>query len=108
MSRELVVLSPEEPDLDALPALVASSGIQGLEVGGPYVFDSRDRLLLRLRDAMLITVPGEVERLLSTPVQGPVWWLDLHAAASPPEALHLAQHCARELAARHNGTVWSQ
>ncbi|MUN40791.1 hypothetical protein [Actinomadura litoris] len=108
MSRELVVLSQEEPDLDALPALVASSGIQGLDVGGPYIFDSHDRLLLRVQDATLITVPGEVERLLSAPAREPVWWVELHAAASPPEAFHLARHCARELATRHNGTVWGQ
>ncbi|WP_131739242.1 hypothetical protein [Actinomadura roseirufa] len=107
MSRELVVLSREQPDLDVLTELVAASGEADLKVGGRYVFDAQDRLLLRIRQPVLVAVPGEVERLLGIPANEPVWWVELQAAVTPA-AERIAHHCAEGLAARHDGTVWSE
>ncbi|MDL4772592.1 hypothetical protein [Actinomadura xylanilytica] len=105
MSRELVVLTRERPDLAVLPDLV---GGRGLSVGGAYVFDAGDRLLVRVREPILVMVPGEVERLLDTDVEAPVWWTDVRAAADLAEARMVARHCAEQLASRHDGTVWSE
>ncbi|TDD65743.1 hypothetical protein [Actinomadura rubrisoli] len=108
MSREMVVLSRQQPDLAVLPELVASASGTDLKVGGPYVFDAQDRLLLHVREPVLVTVPGEVQRLLGLPIEEPVWWVELHAATDPAEAERIARHCADAFAAQHDGTVWSE
>lgn len=107
MSRELVVLTRERPDLDAFPALVFSVDAE-LRVFGTCVFDTQDRLLVRVQEPVLIKVPGEVERLLGTTAEPPFWWLELRAASDPVEAKWIARHCADALATRHDGTVWSE
>jgi hypothetical protein len=98
MSRELIVLTPEKPEPD-LPALVSAP----LRAAGHYVFDAEDRLLLRVEEPILISIPGEVERLLGIGSPSPVWWTEIHAAAASPEARRLAERCAESL----NGTVWT-
>ncbi|MFD0691772.1 hypothetical protein [Actinomadura fibrosa] len=108
MSRALVVLAKRRPDMADLPELVGSSGGTGLKMGGTYVFDAQDRLLVRVREPILVVVPGEVERLLEADVREPVWWVELHAAADIAEAERIARHCADGIAARSDGTVWSE
>ncbi|OLT26168.1 hypothetical protein BJF79_43740 [Actinomadura sp. CNU-125] len=100
MSRELIVLSPRKPDVDAVQ-------VPGLDVRDAYVFDAQDQLLVRIDTPILVPVPGEVERLLGVSASVPVWWTELHAAADSPRAVDAARHCADELAAQHDGTVWS-
>ncbi|MFB4296342.1 hypothetical protein [Actinomadura sp. NTSP31] len=98
MSRELIVLTARKPDLD-LQALATPP----FQVAGNYVFDSEDRLLLRVQDPVLVSVPGETERLLGIESATPVWWTEIHAATDSPEADHLAHRCAETL----NGTIWT-
>ncbi|RSN48370.1 MULTISPECIES: hypothetical protein [Actinomadura] len=100
MSRELIVLSPRRPDVDALR-------VPGLDIRNAYVFDEREQLLVRIDVPVLVPVAGEVERLLGVPVTGPVWWVELRAAAGSTHAAEVLRRCADELAARHDGTVWS-
>ncbi|MEV5824357.1 hypothetical protein AB0L25_02130 [Spirillospora sp. NPDC052242] len=99
MSRELIVLSPHRPDVDALH-------VPGLDIRDAYVFDDREQLLVRIDTPVLVPVAGEVERLLGVPVREPVWWVELRAAAGSPRAAEALRQCADELAARHDGTVW--
>lgn len=100
MSRELIVLSPRKPDIDSVRA-------PGLSIRGTYGFDAREQLLLCIDAPVLVSVPGEAERLLGTSVSEPTWWVEIRAAADSPEAEQAARICANELAAQHNGTVWS-
>ncbi|MDL4820348.1 hypothetical protein [Actinomadura opuntiae] len=98
MSRELIVLTARKPELD-LRALA----LPPLHTAGNYVFDSEDRLLLRIQEPTLISVPGETERLLGIESTTPVWWTEIHAATDSPEANDLAHRCAETL----NGTIWT-
>ncbi|MEU9023581.1 hypothetical protein [Actinomadura sp. NPDC048394] len=98
MSRELIVLTSEKPTLD-LQVLASLP----LHVTGNYVFDAEDRLLLRVQEPVLISVPGETERLLGIESATPVWWTEIHIATASPEADHLAQRCAETL----DGTIWT-
>lgn len=98
MSRELIVLTSEKPSLD-LPALVAPP----LYTAGNDVFDAEDRLLLRVHEPVLISVPGETERLLGIDSATPVWWTEIHIATASREADHLAQRCTDTL----DGTIWT-
>ncbi|MFC6882888.1 MULTISPECIES: hypothetical protein [Actinomadura] len=103
MSRELIVLTPERPDLTVLPEFIGEE----LKMVGLYVFDTADHLLVRIREPMLVSVPGETERLLDTDVPAPAWWVEIRAAADPPHARLVASRCAERLADCHGGTVWS-
>jgi hypothetical protein len=98
MSRELIVLTAEKPSLD-LPALAPSP----LQATGNDVFDAEGRLLLRVQEPVLITVAGEVERLLGIDAAVPVWWTEIHTATASPDAHHLARRCAETL----DGTIWT-
>lgn len=103
MSRELVVLAPERPDLTILPEFIGDE----FKMVGLYVFDTTDHLLVRIQEPVLVSVPGEAERLLDTDVPAPVWWVEIRAATDPPHARLVASRCAERLADRHGGTVWS-
>ncbi|MEU6746172.1 hypothetical protein ABZ914_08110 [Spirillospora sp. NPDC046719] len=98
MSRELIVLTSEKPSLD-LPALAPPP----LYSAGNNVFDAEGRLLLRVQEPVLVTIAGEVERLLGIDSAVPVWWTEIHAATTAPEARHLAERCAETL----DGTIWT-
>ncbi|MBO2464407.1 hypothetical protein [Actinomadura violacea] len=98
MSRELIVLTTDKPSLD-LQALASPP----LRAARDYVFDAEDRLLLRVREPVLVSVPGEAERLLGIDSAAPVWWTEIHIATDSPEAHHLAQRCAETI----NGTIWT-
>ncbi|MWA07193.1 hypothetical protein F8568_044030 [Actinomadura sp. LD22] len=94
----MIVLTSEKPTLD-LQALVSPP----LHAAGNDVFDAEDRLLLRVREPVLISVPGEPERLLGIDAATPVWWTEIHIAAASAEARHLAQRCTETL----DGTTWA-
>ncbi|WP_116022186.1 hypothetical protein [Thermomonospora umbrina] len=113
MSTDVIALTNDRPDVGAvleglgprlrLPLAVTAAG------GACRVYDDSGRLVVFVTDPTLVTVPGEVERLLCDGVRAPapVWWVDIRAAADLANAAHVARSCADELVARHGGTVWS-
>lgn len=103
MSLEFITLTRHRPDIGVLPDLVSAD----LRVRGSCVFDPEARLLLRVEEPVLVSVPDEPQRLLDRAVETPVWWTELRTATNPPTAEKLAQQCADELASRYDGTVWS-
>ncbi|RFU43299.1 hypothetical protein DZF91_01815 [Actinomadura logoneensis] len=109
MSRELVVLLPEPPDIDA--ALSNSDALRdaalsiGHSNGATLLFDAGGRLLVFIAEPRRVEVPGETERLLNVPVPVPTWWIDIRAAATPDTASTIAHHCAEALTHRHNGIL---
>ncbi|MFF5264792.1 hypothetical protein ACFY4C_38215 [Actinomadura viridis] len=108
MSREIVALLRERPELDPLLDSLRGKGLAVAEHDSTtHLFDATGRVLVQLGRPLRIDVPGEVERLLNTPAPLPVWWVDVRAAATLTEAGPLAQRCAATLIARHGGTLWS-
>ncbi|MFC0041472.1 hypothetical protein [Actinomadura rayongensis] len=103
MSREWVVLTRDRPDLTDLPALLGDD----LTAEAGCVFDTGDRLLVRLTAPVLVPVPGETERLLGISFACPAWWTEIRSAAGIDAAEKAARRCADGLAQRHSGTVWS-
>ncbi|HEX2314179.1 MAG TPA: hypothetical protein VHJ17_10610 [Thermomonospora sp.] len=113
MSTDVVALTNDRPDVGAvldglgarlrLPLAVTTAG------GACRVYDDSGRLVVFVPDPVLVTVPGEVERLLGDGVgaAAPVWWVDIRAAADLENAERVARSCAEELVARHGGAVWS-
>lgn len=112
MSREFVALLRERPQIrPALEGLEAAAGTMlsvGEQPGVTQVFDRAGRLLVIVRNPVLIAVPSEAERLLGTTVTTPVWWVELRAAGGVAEAVRIAEECAGRLAADHDGLVWNE
>jgi hypothetical protein len=112
VSREFVALLRERPEirpvlegLEVAPGLALSLAEQP---GVTQVFDGGGRLLVIIRNPVLIAVPSEAERLLGTSVTSPVWWVELRAAGGVAEAVRIAEECADRLAADHDGLVWNE
>ncbi|WP_026415329.1 hypothetical protein [Actinomadura oligospora] len=109
MSRELVVLLPEPPDIAAVLSNSDALRDTALSIahldGATLLYDDEGRLLVRVAEPRRIEVPGETERLLGVPAPLPTWWIDLRAAATPDTASATARHCAEALATRHHGTI---
>lgn len=112
MSREFVALLRERPQIrPTLEGLETATGIAlsvGEQPGVTQVFDGAGRLLVIVRNPVLIAVPSEAERLLGTTVTTPVWWVELRAAGGVDEAVRIAEECADRLAADHDGLVWNE
>jgi hypothetical protein len=110
VSTDVVALTTDRPDVGAVLEGLASRLWLPLKVGeqaGAYrVYDEAGRLVVFVSDPMLVTVPGEVERLLGERAALPVWWVDIRAAADLDDAARVALACADELVARHGGAVW--
>jgi len=108
MSYDTIVLTAERPEVEAALREMSGRPIQvRAQASGLHVHDERARLLVAIGEPLEVRVPGEVERLLATPVDLPVWWLELRAAAEPEEAVMLAEVLAGELVRRHGGHVWA-
>ena len=73
------------------------------------LLDDNAQLVLAVDGPRLIQAAGEVDRLLQPDppaVDGPVWWVDIRAYASQPEAADAAHRLATSLVAEHGGWVW--
>jgi hypothetical protein len=120
VSRDLVVLTPGQPDVSALLAGMSAVGedLFVLEVGDGSVIQLCDapdgetlRPLLTIEVPVMVSVPGEVRRLLGDEVAArvptPVWWVEVRAAGEPDSALRLAWRFADAVVGRLDGLVWS-
>jgi len=119
MSRDIVALVRNMPDVPAILAGVAAAGGDLLVLpptAGAVVRlgDSPDgqtaRPLLRVDEPILVSVPGEVARLLGTAVaeqvSTPVWWIEVRVAATPEHAFEAGYRFAVALVDRLDGAVW--
>jgi hypothetical protein len=119
VSRDVVALVSTAPDAPALLSGMAAAGEDLLVVpaaGGAVVqlCDAPDgagpRALLTIEEPLLVSVPGEVARLLGAEtaarVSGPVWWVEIRAAAVPEHAAELAYRFAGALVERLGGVIW--
>ncbi|MFJ8049954.1 DUF6177 family protein [Streptomyces luteogriseus] len=112
MTKDVIALTPEMPDL---PTLLA-----GLYAGGPdlgvnttadgavvQLCSPDGRPLVSVEAPILVQVPGETTRLLDhTVADGPVWWTEARASTAVAEAARLAGSFAGRLATVLGGTVW--
>ncbi|MCW2886831.1 MAG: hypothetical protein QOE54_3496 [Streptosporangiaceae bacterium] len=109
MSHDLVALVREQPDAAAVLDGMMAMGEQ-LEVrthpAAVHVHDLAGRLLVSIETPMLVQVPGEVERLLGVQVNVPTWWVNIRAAAEPPEAERIARKFSDDLVRWQGGMVW--
>jgi hypothetical protein len=112
MSCDIVVLARNEPDVptvvDGMLAFGEQVRARELDGGVTHLYDSEDRLLVSIEAPVLVNVPGEVERMLgSGPIGLPVWWVDVRAAADPPDAERVARRFADDLSRWKGGVVWT-
>jgi hypothetical protein len=112
MSCDIIVLARNEPDVptvvDGMLAFGEQLRIRELDGGATHLYDSEDRLLVSIEAPVLVNVPGEVERMLGAgPIGLPVWWVDVRAAADPPDAERVARRFADDLSRWKGGVVWT-
>ncbi|MFF5572568.1 DUF6177 family protein [Streptomyces luteogriseus] len=112
MTKDVIALTPEMPDL---PTLLAGLYAGGPDLGVNTTADgavvqlcARDgRPLVSVEAPILVQVPGETTRLLDHAVaDGPVWWTEARASTAVAEAARLAGSFAGRLATVLGGTVW--
>ncbi|MFF7767756.1 DUF6177 family protein [Streptomyces massasporeus] len=112
MTKDVIALTPEMPDL---PTLLAGLYAGGPDLGVNTTADGAvvqlcapdGRPLVSVETPILVQVPGETSRLLDhTVADGPVWWTEARASTAVPEAARLAGSFAGRLATVLGGTVW--
>lgn len=119
MSRDVIALVPTVPDVPAVLAGMAAAGedLLVLTIADGAVVQLCDapdedtvRPLLTIEEPIMVTVPGEVSRLLGEDVGGqvptPVWWVEARAPSRPGDAVQLAYRFAEALVERLGGIVW--
>jgi len=119
VSRDIVALVSTMPDVPAVLAGMAAAGEDLLVL--PFATDTvvtladapdgqTARPLLTVGEPILVSVPGEVERLLGAEVarqvSTPLWWIEVRAAATPEHAFDIAYRFATALVDRLGGAVW--
>ncbi|MFD7814121.1 DUF6177 family protein [Streptomyces sp. NPDC059785] len=112
MTKDVIALTPEMPDLRAL---LAGFYAGGPDVGVSSVADGAvvqlcapdERALVSVEAPVLVQVPGEAARLLEGEVgEGAVWWTEARASTAVAEAGRLAGSFAGRLATVSGGEVW--
>ncbi|MFD5907657.1 DUF6177 family protein [Streptomyces massasporeus] len=112
MTKDVIALTPEMPDL---PTLLAGLYAGGPDLGVNTTADGAivqlcgpdGRPLVSVEAPILVQVPGETSRLLDQAVaDGPVWWTEARASTAVAEAARLAGSFAGRLATVLGGTVW--
>ena len=112
MTKDVIALTPEMPDL---PTLLAGLYAGGPDLGVNTTADGAvvqlcapdGRPLVSVEAPILVQVPGETTRLLGHAVEeGPVWWTEARASTAVAEAARLAGSFAGRLATVLGGTVW--
>ncbi|WP_231329651.1 hypothetical protein [Actinomadura graeca] len=114
MSSDLVALVRRRPDVhavaDGMIAMGEALELRGGEPEPTLLYDAGGRLLVSIEDAVQVSVPGEIGRLLGAEfaarVVTPVWWVDVRAVADVPEAARLARRFADSLVHWLGGTVY--
>ena len=113
-TSDAVALCRSRPDAEAHVAAFAAAGPDLLVAAWqdtPVVLLLNDdqQIMLSIDGARLVQVPSEVRRLLgptAPEVNGPVWWIDVHATSADPGAPAAARRLAATLVDRHGGAVW--
>ncbi|NUV61625.1 DUF6177 family protein [Streptomyces sp. CAI-85] len=112
MTKDVIALTPEMPDL---PTLLAGLYAGGPDLGVNTTADGAvvqlcapdGRPLVSVEAPILVQVPGEIARLLGGTVgEGPVWWTEARASTAVAEAERLAGSFVGRLATVLGGTVW--
>ncbi|MFJ4555929.1 DUF6177 family protein [Streptomyces massasporeus] len=112
MTKDVIALTPEMPDL---PTLLAGLYAGGPDLGVNTTADGAvvqlcapdGRPLVSIEAPILVQVFGETTRLLDHPVgDGPVWWTEARASTAVAEAARLAGSFAGRLATVLGGSVW--
>ncbi|WP_169806838.1 hypothetical protein [Actinomadura macra] len=114
MSSDLVALVRRRPDVHAVADGMIAMGerleLRGGEPQPTRLYDAGGRLLVSIEDAVQVSVPGEIGRLLGAEfaarVVAPVWWVDVRAVADVPEAMRVARRFADSLVHWLGGTVY--
>jgi hypothetical protein len=115
MTRDVVALLPEAPDVqDVVAALLAAGERFRVRpaAGGAVVqlCDDDGRPLVSIEVPVLVRIPGEVERLLGPVVAArvppPLWWVEARAPSAREGAERLGRRFAAALADRCGGVVW--
>ncbi|WP_018653676.1 hypothetical protein [Actinomadura flavalba] len=114
MSSDLVALVRRQPDVEAVADGMIAMGepleLRGGDTAPALLFDRERRLLVSIEEPVLVSVPGEIARLLGPDVAGrvtaPVWWVEIRAAGDVPEAARVARRFAEDLVRWAGGTVY--
>ncbi|MBW8485290.1 hypothetical protein [Actinomadura parmotrematis] len=114
MSADLVALVRRRPDVPAVADGVLALGerfeLRGGETGPVGFHDPDGRLLVSVEEPTQVSVTGEIGRLLGPEfaerVIGPVWWVEIRAAADVPDAVRVARRFAEALVHWLGGTVY--
>jgi hypothetical protein len=113
VSRDVVVLVPQVPDVAAVTQALAAIGPDLLvdasgAAGLTRICATPDRPLLIIEEPILVAVPGEVARLLDAEladrVSTPVWWLEVRSVG--PDTMDLAYRFADALVEHLGGVHW--
>ncbi|GIF50109.1 hypothetical protein DFJ67_3156 [Asanoa ferruginea] len=113
MSRDVIVLVPQMPDVAAVTRALEALGPDLLvdaagDAGLTRICAPSGRPLLVIEEPIMVAVPGEVARLLDVEVAGrvstPVWWLELRA--SGPDTVDLVYRFADAVVEHLGGTHW--
>ncbi|WP_019632901.1 hypothetical protein [Actinomadura atramentaria] len=114
MTCDLVALTRRQPDVfavaDGMIAMGEPLELRGGDAEPTQLFDADRTLLVSIETPVLVSVPGEVGRLLgpefAARVTAPVWWVEIRAAGDVPEASRVARRFAEDLVRWAGGTVY--
>ncbi|MFI6514785.1 hypothetical protein ACIBF1_04400 [Spirillospora sp. NPDC050679] len=114
MSCDFVALVRRRPDVHAVADGMIAMGepleLRGGEPEATRLYDAEGRLLVSIEDAVQVSVPGEVERLLgagfASRVAAPVWWVDVRAVGDVPDAERVARAFVEALVHWTGGTYY--
>jgi hypothetical protein len=115
MTCDIVALVRNQPDVRTVIEGMVAFGerLEQRDVTGgvTQLYDPAGRLLVSIEAPILVSVAGEVARLLGSDqaarVEPPVWWVDIRAAASLPDAERIARKFADDLVHWQGGAVWT-
>jgi len=116
MTYDVITLTRTTPDIRAVvESLAATDADLGLtlEADGAVIqlHDADDRPLFTVEVPLMITVPGEVRRLLgdriAAQISEPLWWIETRASTAVTGADELARQFGAELTRRTGGICWN-
>lgn len=113
MTFDAVALCRAEPEPAAILGALVAAGrdlrVDTVDSAGLIqLFDpATGRLLLTVEATRLVQVPGEAQRLLGVPVDGPIWWVESRAPGNDSRAAAVARRFTDELVAITGGETWT-
>lgn len=116
MTCDLVALVRRQPDVhavvDGLVAMGEPLDVRGGDPDPTLLYDPEGRLLASIEAPVLVSVAGEVRRLLGADIAAqvtpPVWWVDVRAVADLPDGMRVARRFTDALVHWQGGTVWPE